>query len=148
MVIIMFDNIFLKKVRLQNNLTQAQVASILNITRSTYSKYEKGYEIIPIKHLINFSTHFNVLIDELFNLENIDNKNINSQFDKSFAGKRLKEFRKEYKLTQEKLAQELNTTKSVIAGYEAGRRIIATPFLYTICKKYHISADYLLGRIN
>ena len=26
--------------------------------------------------------------------------------------------------------------------------LIATPFLYTICKKYNISADYLLGKID
>lgn len=25
---------------------------------------------------------------------------------------------------------------------------IATPFLYTICKEYNVSADYLLGKIN
>ena len=63
-------------------------------------------------------------------------------------GKRLKEFRKNNKITQEKLALILNTTQSVIAGYESGRYLIATPFLYMICKKYNISADYLLGRID
>ena len=47
-----------------------------------------------------------------------------------------------------KVAKELNTTGTVICGYESGRRIIATPFLYQICHKYHVSADYLLGRID
>ena len=51
------------------------------------------------------------------------------------AGKRLKEFRKENKLTQKKLASILNTTFSNIAFYEKGRNLIATPFLYEICKK-------------
>ena len=64
------------------------------------------------------------------------------------AGKRLKEFRKENKLTQEKLANILNTTFSNIAFYEKGRNLIAIPVLYEICKKYNISADYLLGRID
>ena len=64
------------------------------------------------------------------------------------SGNRLKEFRKENKLTQTKLASILNTTQSVIADYERGRYFISTPFLYTICKKYNISADYLLGRID
>ena len=62
--------------------------------------------------------------------------------------KRLKDFRKENKITQKKLAQELNTSQSTIADYERGKNMIPTPFLYTICKKYNISADYLLGRIN
>ena len=60
----------------------------------------------------------------------------------------MKSFRKEYKLTQEKLAEELNMARSAIANYERGRTIIATPFLYTIASKYHISADYLLGKID
>ena len=51
-------------------------------------------------------------------------------------------------MTQKKLALILNTTYSNIAFYEKGRNFIATPFLYQICHKYHISADYLLGKIN
>ena len=62
--------------------------------------------------------------------------------------KRLKELRKEFKLTQDKLAKLLETTQSVVCGFEKGRNLIATPFLYTICHKYHVSADYLLGRID
>ena len=57
-------------------------------------------------------------------------------------------FRKENKVTQVKLATILNTVQPVIANYEKGKFLIATPFLYTICKKYNISADYLLGKIN
>lgn len=64
------------------------------------------------------------------------------------AGQRLKEFRKDNIITQLKLAQILNTNQSVIANYERGRTVIATPFLYSICKKYNISADYLLGKID
>ena len=61
---------------------------------------------------------------------------------------RLKELRKEKKLTQVKLAQSLNTSHSVISSYEKGKTLILTSFLYTICKKYNISADYLLGKID
>ena len=57
-------------------------------------------------------------------------------------------FRKSQKLTQVKLASILNTVQPVIANYEKGKNLIATPFLYTICKKYNISADYLLGKID
>ena len=71
-----------------------------------------------------------------------------SDYKKELSQERLKELRKENKITQEKLADILNTNKSVICGYEKGRYIIATPFLYTIYKKYHISADYLLGKID
>lgn len=46
------------------------------------------------------------------------------------------------------LAEMLNTTHSNVGFYEKGRNFIATPFLYQICHKYHVSADYLLGRID
>ena len=61
---------------------------------------------------------------------------------------RLKDLRKKENITQEKLSKELNMARSALANYERGRTVIATPFLYTICKKYHISADYLLGKID
>ena len=70
------------------------------------------------------------------------------EIDKIKAGQRLKEFRLEHKLTQVKLANILNTTFSSIAFNEKGRNLIATPFLYTICSKYEISADYLLGIVD
>ena len=35
-----------------------------------------------------------------------------------------------------------------ITEYERGTNIIATPFLYEICKTYLISADYLLGKTD
>ena len=55
---------------------------------------------------------------------------------------------KENNLTQDKLAQKLNIARTIISKYEKGEFLIATHTLYTICKKYHISADYLLGRID
>ena len=61
---------------------------------------------------------------------------------------RLKELRKKHNLTQQSLADILQCSKSTISGYEIGKNIIATPFLYQICKKYNISADYLLGKID
>ena len=66
----------------------------------------------------------------------------------NLAEERLKDWRKKQKLTQTKLANALNTFHTVIVDYEHGKNLIATPFLYTICKKYHVSADYLLGKTN
>ena len=134
--------------REQNKLTQQNVASILNISKKTYNHYETQENIIPIKHLEILCNHFNISIDYFLGLSNNINYKNSSNVDKIKAGIRLKEFRKENKLTQKELANILNTTFSSIAWNEKGRNLIATPFLYTICKKYNISADYLLGRTN
>ncbi len=64
------------------------------------------------------------------------------------SSKRFKEFRKEHKLTQGKLGKDLNASPAIITYHENKRTTIATPFLYDICKKYNISADYLLGKTD
>ena len=140
----------LKELRVEKNMSQIELAKILNIDNSLLAKYEKEYEIIPIKHLNTLCNYFNVSFDYLFefttekNYKTINNKEINLLI----SGTRLKDLRKENKKTQSNLAKELNCSYGTIAGYERGRYPIATPFLYTICKKYNISADYLLGKIN
>ena len=138
----------LKKAREQNNLNQSNIADILGIDRTVYNKYENGYELIPIKHLISFCNYFNIRVDEIFNFNIQEQLPINKEFDVKIVGKRLKEWRKKNKITQDKLAKMLNTNKSVICNYEKGRYLIATPFLYQICHQYGVSADYLLGRID
>ncbi len=139
----------LKELRLNNNLLQKNMANVLNISEITYTHYESEYYIIPLKYLIILCDYFQVSLDYIFGFTTNNNytDHINGYSLEKF-GLRLKQYRKENKLTQNVLACDLNTNRSVIANYERGRTLIATPFLYTICKKYNISADYLLGRIN
>ena len=149
LVIKMYYKERLKDLREQLEIKQSDIAKFLNISNKTYSAYEIEYEIIPVKHLVLLVDYLNTSVDYLFGFSKNKNYDIYiKEIKKKLAGKRLKSFRKENKITQTKLANELNTTFSVISGYEIGRRLIGTPFLYDICKKYHISADYLLGKID
>lgn len=142
-------NEILKDLRMEANLTQKELSEILKINRVQYNQYENNYNTIPIKHLISIADYFQVSIDYILELRKKRSYiKIADKVDSKKAGIRLKEFRKEFKLTQNKLAKQLNTNQSVIANYERGRTLIATPFLYTICQKYNISADYLLGKTN
>ena len=139
----------IKQLREDNNLTQNDIANILNITRGLYAQYEIADKIIPLNHLNTLSNQFNISIDYLLGL-NISKiyPNIKKEINPEICSIRLKELRKEKKLTQVKLAQSLNTSHSVISSYEKGKTLILTSFLYTICKKYNLSADYLLGKID
>ena len=139
----------LKEIRLRKHITQATLSSLLNIHEYVYGQYEREYTIIPIKHLNALSNYFNVSIDYIFGFTNhVQYNDVKQEIDGVLSGQRLKEFRKEDKITQAKLATILNTVQPVIANYEKGRNLIATPFLYMICNKYHISADYLLGKVD
>ncbi|MCM1052721.1 MAG: helix-turn-helix domain-containing protein [Ruminococcus sp.] len=139
----------LKILRERNGFTLIEIANILNISDSLYSRYEKEIQLIPTKHLNTLCNYFNVSFDYIFNFNSIKQYNeIKKDINKTLSGQRLKEFRKENSLTQEKLAKNLNTVHSVIVKIENGGNLIALPFLYDICKKYHISADYLLGKVD
>lgn len=139
----------LKKLRERNGLTQENLGKHINVTKQAFHHFEKEYTIIPIKHLNSLCNYFNVSLDYIFDFTNIIKyEHTNAEIKPEIMKNRLKEFRKENKLSQEKLADLLKIVKGTIGNYETARSIIATPFLYTICKKYHISADYLLGKID
>ena len=139
----------LKKLRDRNGLTQENLGKHINVTKQAFHHFEKEYTIIPIKHLNSLCNYFNFSLDYIFDFTNIIKyEHTNAEIKPEIMKNRLKEFRKENKLSQEKLADLLKVVKGTIGNYETARSIIATPFLYTICKKYHISADYLLGKID
>ncbi len=60
----------LKDLREDNDLTQEDVAKILNITRQQYGLYETGKRTIPIDILINLSKHYKTSIDYIVGLTN------------------------------------------------------------------------------
>ena len=144
---IMYYKERLKNLREQLEIRQCDLAKQLNISNKTYSAYEIEYEIIPSKHLVYLVDYLHTSVDYLFGFTNeISYENYVAGIDLKIVGERLRSWRKENKITQSRLAKEINTTFSVISGYEIGRRLIGTPFLYDICRKYHVSADYLLGK--
>ena len=139
----------IRQLRLYRNLSQESLADALGVSTQAVSKWECGKALPDITILPRIAQFFHVSIDYL--LDNQSEVSDNKQYhhvDAATSGARLKAWRKENKLTQEKLAGILNTTHSNIAFYEKGRNLIATPFLYMICHKYHVSDDYLLGRID
>lgn len=58
---------------------------------------------------------------------------------------RLKELRKEKRLTLRELADKLNMTHSSISMMELGQRGISNENLVAFCNFFDVSSDYLLG---
>lgn len=59
----------LKTYREKMELTQKQIAEVLNIDRSTYSYYETGKSIPPVETLKKLAKIFNITIDTLLGYE-------------------------------------------------------------------------------
>ena len=139
----------LKELREYNDMSQSDVAKLMNIKRSSYNQFEQQYDIIPVRRLNEVANIFDCSLDYILGLTNKKKyDNTKKEINEEISRERLKQFRKDRKITQVKLASVLNTSQSAIVGFESGRNLIATSFLYMICTKYHISADYLLGKID
>lgn len=134
--------------RNKKDLTQREMAKILNISKSTYARWETQEEIIPLRHLINFCNYFKVTIDyilDLYGENNFDNYDYTKKIDKTKIGNNIKIIRKKYKLTQNDLAKILNTSQSTISAYESGKTLVLTAFMYGVACHFNLSFDELCG---
>ena len=61
---------------------------------------------------------------------------------------RLKELRKKRKITQVKLAMDLNLSQNSISRYEKGEREADYATLIAFADYFNVSVDYLLERTN
>ena len=58
----------LRDMREDHDLTQSDVAKILNTAREQYNKYELGKQEIPFHHVITLAKYYKVSIDFLAGL--------------------------------------------------------------------------------
>ena len=61
----------IRNLRIDNNLTQGQIAEIINSKQNTYSQYEIGTLNYPIDVLITLAKFYNVSIDYLLGLTDV-----------------------------------------------------------------------------
>ena len=59
----------LRDLREDNDLKQTDVADYLGIAQTVYSRYERGYQTIPVEHLIKLADYYNVSTDYILGRE-------------------------------------------------------------------------------
>lgn len=60
-------------------------------------------------------------------------------------GNKLKNLRKQKRLTQKQVADRIGLAISAVSSYEAGTRYPSYDVLIKLARIYHVSTDYLLG---
>lgn len=60
----------LKDLREDADLKQADVAELLQTTQQQYSKYERGIQEIPARHLITLAKFYKTSVDYLLGVTN------------------------------------------------------------------------------
>lgn len=58
----------IRDLRIDHDLSQAQIAEIIGSTKNQVGKYERGEQEMPIKHLINLCNYYNVSADYILGL--------------------------------------------------------------------------------
>lgn len=53
----------LRDLREDQDLNQTQIASLLGIRQTVYSRYERGYQNLPLEHLLTLADYYNVSTD-------------------------------------------------------------------------------------
>lgn len=53
----------LRDLREDNDLTQQQIADFLNTKQTIYSRYERGFQNIPLEYLVELANYYNVSTD-------------------------------------------------------------------------------------
>ena len=143
----MIDIKRLKDIREDHDMTQAEMASILGVTRPAYSLWELGISIIPLPNLCDFADYFGYSLDYILGLSsNRSKKNLKKGFSLQTLGNNLKTIRKKEKLSQVELAHILGVTQACIVRYEKGLICISLSNLYKFCQKFSISLNEVCGK--
>ena len=116
----MLDVQKLKDIREDHDLSQKDMANILKVNRSTYSLWELGINIIPIKYLSLFADYFNYSIDYILGITNQKESNyLIKGFDINKLATNLKEMSTS---NLYRFSKEFNVSISKLCGKEREKR--------------------------
>ena len=146
-MICMFEN-NLRYCREELEMTQAELGYIFGVSDSAVRSWETVHDSMPLPKLIKFCNMYDYSLDFVCGLTRKNMKYGKFKTDKVRIGKRLKEIRTKLNLSQQALADECKISQTTYSGYETGHYLINTNNLYYICKTYHVSMDWLVGRTN
>lgn len=60
----------LRDLREDKDLKQTDIAKLLNIQQTVYSRYERGFQTIPLEHLLFLADFYNVSTDYILGRTN------------------------------------------------------------------------------
>lgn len=135
----------IKKLRTDSNLTQAELAKNINITRSALSLYELGKREPDTKTLIKIANYFDVSTDYLLGNSKISMKNT----EQNFISEKISKLRKESNLSVNRLANLSGLSQGFVRQIELGEKNPTVESLRLICEALNISlVDFFKDEID
>lgn len=140
-------NKVLSELRVQNNLTQQEIANIIDVGYSTYKNYEDGIQLINLEKLNFLSNYYNVSLNYIFGLSKIKRTdNFQKEIDYSYLRFSIVYLRKRARLTQKALAKEFGISVCSLRDYEHNGINIPPQYILKIAQKFQYSIDYICGK--
>ena len=125
----------IKEARLQNGISQKELATAIGVAQNTLSQYENGKREADYDTILKISEILNCPIDYLIRGEDGEN-HIN----------RIAELREERNLSQQELALIIGVTPNAVSNWENGDQNPDYGSLKKMAYFFNCSTDYLLGR--
>lgn len=139
----------LRELRIENGLTQLQLAQILGISKSNISKYEAGNVEPNLDIITNVAIQFCVSTDYLLGLS--DNRTEKSSLEWRYPhvqnrfGSILFKYREREQLSTDKFAEKIGISETLETNLEQGIHVPTMPLIKRIANITGYDIDYLTG---
>ena len=138
----------IKLLRLENKLSQKQLANETGVKRGSIAGWEIERHIPNINDIIILSRYFQVTTDYLLCLSDdnsITHRSFNLNVDLSLFANRLRFLRIKNDISQTLLAESIDINQTTISQWEYEIGIPNAQSIVTIAKFFGVTTDYLLG---
>ena len=136
-----------KEIRNELELSQEDIAKILNVKRGTYASWECGSDVIPTRQIYKLAEYFKLSIDYLLEISNQGHMVYHgSDINLSDVGNNIYNLRKKNNLSQKDFAESIGINQSTLWAYEKGKTLITLSSLISLAKVYNITIDSILNR--
>lgn len=116
-----------------NHIDRNKLCEDLNLKYTTLTDWINAKKYPRIDKIEMLANYFEIQKSDL-----IEEKTENTNSINNYIGSKIKEFRTEKKLTQDELAEYLNTTPQTISRYEKGERKIDNDMLFLLANYFHV----------
>lgn len=142
----------LKELRLENGLTQLQLAEMLDISKSNISKYEAGSIEPNLEIITKVAIRFGVITDYLLGLTNnrIGESDLAWRYPhaQNRLGSILFRYREHEHLSADSFAQKIGISEALETKLEQGVYVPSMPLIKKISTITGYDIDYLTGATN
>lgn len=136
-----------KEIRNELELSQEDIAKVLNVKRGTYASWECGSDVIPTRQIYKLAEYFKLSIDYLLEISNQGHMVYHgSDINLSDVGNNIYNLRKRNNLSQKSFAESIGINQSTLWAYEKGKTLITLSSLISLAKVYNVTIDSILNR--